>query len=83
LTEFGPPEHALEGFYLTEGKRRGKMTGIEVLKLALTKEESAIKWYQEMLAGHPSLVELLSFLVTEEQKHKKLIEKKIAELSCC
>ncbi|PIQ88133.1 MAG: hypothetical protein COV73_00450 [Candidatus Omnitrophica bacterium CG11_big_fil_rev_8_21_14_0_20_43_6] len=59
------------------------MTEIEALKLALTKEETAIKTYQEMLVNHPSLGELLSFLVTEEQKHKKLIEKKIVDLSCC
>ncbi len=59
------------------------MTEMEVLKLALTKEESAIKGYQEMLISYPSLTELLSFLVTEEQKHKKLIENKITELSCC
>jgi rubrerythrin len=59
------------------------MVEIEVLKLALVKEESAINTYQEMLINHPALGELLSFLVTEEQKHKKLIEKKITDLSCC
>lgn len=59
------------------------MTEIEVLKLALSKEEAAAKAYQEMLAAHPVLKDLLSFLVTEEQKHKLLIQKKIAELSCC
>jgi rubrerythrin len=59
------------------------MIEIEVLKLALAKEEAAIKAYQEMLISYPALGELLSLLVTEEQKHKKLIEKKIADLSCC
>jgi rubrerythrin len=59
------------------------MIEVEVLKLALVKEEAAIKTYQEMLISYPALGELLSFLVTEEQKHKKLIEKKIVELSCC
>jgi rubrerythrin len=59
------------------------MIEIEVLKLALAKEESAIKTYQEMLIEHPVLSDLLSFLVTEEQKHRALIEKKIVELSCC
>jgi rubrerythrin len=59
------------------------MIEIEVLKLALAKEEAAIKTYQEMLISYPALGELLSLLVTEEQKHKKLIEKKIADLSCC
>jgi len=59
------------------------MVEVEVLKLALAKEEAAIKTYQEMLISYPALGELLSFLATEEQKHKKLIEKKIVDLSCC
>lgn len=56
------------------------MIDIEVLRLALAKEEDAIKVYQELLAQHPDLKDLLYLLVTEEQKHKKLIEQKIAEL---
>ncbi len=59
------------------------MIEIEALKLAITKEEAAAKMYQEMLIDHPVLTGLLSFLITEEQKHKVLIEKKIVELSCC
>ncbi|MDO8489068.1 MAG: ferritin family protein [Candidatus Omnitrophota bacterium] len=57
------------------------MIDIDVLKIALSKEENAIETYQEMLAGHPNLKELLSLLITEEQKHKMLIEKKIGELT--
>ncbi len=57
------------------------MIDIEVLKLALSKEEDAIKTYQGILIKHPSLTDLLSILITEEQKHKMLIEKKIAELT--
>lgn len=57
------------------------MIDIEVLKIALSKEEDAIGTYQGMLAGHPNLKDLLSLLVTEEQKHKMLIEKKIGELT--
>ena len=57
------------------------MIDIEVLHLALSKEESAIETYQEMLANHPSLKDLLYFLITEEQKHKAMIEKKIIELT--
>ncbi len=56
------------------------MIDIEVLRLALAKEEDAIKVYQELLVGHPNLQDLLYLLVTEEQKHKALIEKKIVEL---
>ena len=57
------------------------MVDIEVLKIALSKEMDAIDTYQEMLANHANLAELLSFLITEEQKHKALIEKKIIELT--
>ena len=57
------------------------MIDVEVLKIALAKEKDAIKVYQGMLVKHPNLTELLSFLVTEEQKHKKMIEEKIAELT--
>ena len=59
------------------------MIDLEALKFALAQEAAAIKIYQEMLISHPTLMELFSFLVTEEQKHKALIEKKIADLSCC
>jgi rubrerythrin len=57
------------------------MIEIEVLKLALSKEEDAIKTYKGMLTDYPSLKDLLSLLVTEEHKHKALIEKKIRELT--
>jgi rubrerythrin len=57
------------------------MIDIEVLKLALSKEKDAIRTYQNMLADHPNLKDLLSFLLTEEQKHEVLILKKIAELT--
>lgn len=56
------------------------MIDMEVLQLALLKEEDAIKTYQELLNKHPNLKDLLSFLITEEQKHKKLIKQKIVEL---
>jgi len=57
------------------------MIDIEVLKIALSKEQDAIETYQEMLSHHPGLAGLLSLLITEEQKHKMLIEKKILELT--
>jgi len=57
------------------------MIEIEALRLALSKEEDAIKTYQDMLVRYPALTELLSFLVTQEQKHKAMIEKKISDLS--
>ena len=57
------------------------MIDIEVLKLALAREEDSIKTYQDMLLKRPNLKDLLSLLITEEQKHKILIEKRIAELT--
>ena len=62
-------------------KRRCLMTPVEVLKLALSKEEQAIKFYQDLSTKHPAIQELLSFLTTEEQKHKKMLEEKISELT--
>lgn len=56
------------------------MIDIEVLQLALSKEEDAIKTYQKLLVEHQNLKDLLYLLLTEEQKHKILIEKKITEL---
>ncbi|MCK9431804.1 MAG: ferritin family protein [Candidatus Omnitrophica bacterium] len=57
------------------------MIEIEALRMALAKEQNAVRIYQGLLAQHPSLKELFSFLVTEEQKHVLMIEKKIGELS--
>ena len=56
------------------------MVDTEVLYMALSKEEDAIKTYQGMLTGHPGLAELLSFLINEEEKHRALIKNKIAQL---
>ena len=57
------------------------MIDIEVLKLALEKEEDSIRVYKGLMLEHPNIKELLSQLITEEQKHKLLIQKRIAELS--
>ncbi|MFA4933893.1 MAG: hypothetical protein WC574_05630 [Candidatus Omnitrophota bacterium] len=57
------------------------MIDIEVLRIALAKEENAIKLYKKLLRDHPALKDLLYFLITEEQKHKKLIQNKIIELT--
>ncbi|MBI4845583.1 MAG: ferritin-like domain-containing protein [Candidatus Omnitrophica bacterium] len=55
------------------------MTPVEALRLALKGEEGAIELYKECIAKYPSLADLFSELLTEEQKHKKLIEKRIFE----
>ncbi len=57
------------------------MIDLEALKIALSRENNSIETYQKMLVEHPGLKELLSFLLTEEEKHKVLIEKKIRELT--
>jgi rubrerythrin len=57
------------------------MVEIEVLKLALSKEEEAIKLYQGLINEHPNLKDLLHLLINEEMKHKKMIENKIQQLS--
>jgi rubrerythrin len=57
------------------------MTAGEALKLALSKEVSAIKIYGKLAIEHPAISELLTTLMNEEEKHKKLIEQKIAEMN--
>ena len=57
------------------------MIDLEALKIALSRENNSIETYQKMLVDHPGLKELVSFLLTEEEKHKVLIEKKIRQLT--
>ena len=57
------------------------MTDVEMLRSALGEEEKAIKMYEGMLKDRPNLQDLLFSLISAEQKHKQLIEKKIAELT--
>ena len=63
-----------------KGDKGELMTDVEMLRLASKEEDKAIKMYQGMLADHPHLEGMLLILITEEQKHKKMIEKKISEL---
>lgn len=53
----------------------------EALKVALAEETKAIKMYEKLLGDHPGLKDIFYFLLNEEQKHKKLIEEKIAGLN--
>lgn len=57
------------------------MTPVEALNLALDKEKASIKLYGELANKHPAIKELLFMLLNEEEKHKKLIEAKIAEIT--
>lgn len=56
------------------------MIEFEVLKLALSEEQKAVEGYKKLLAENPGLKDLLYILLTEEQKHVSMIEKKIADL---
>ena len=57
------------------------MTPVDALKLALEKENNAIELYQKLAIEHSAIKELLLFLMNEEEKHKKLLEKKIVEVT--
>ncbi len=57
------------------------MGPVEALKLALSKEAASIELYNKLNLKHPGLKELFSLLIIEEEKHKRLIEKKIFEIT--
>jgi len=57
------------------------MTTVEALEVALGKEKTSIALYQDLIVKHPVIKDLLYSLLIEEQKHKKLIEEKIVELT--
>ncbi len=54
---------------------------IEALKLAVSKEADSIKLYQRLNTDHPVAKDILLFLGNEEEKHKKMLEEKIRELT--
>ena len=56
------------------------MTPVEALKIALVEEDKALALYQKLSLEHPSLKETFAFLMSEEQKHKKLLSEKLADL---
>ncbi|MFH1578438.1 MAG: hypothetical protein ABIC18_05145 [Candidatus Omnitrophota bacterium] len=57
------------------------MTPVEALEIALAKEKAAIVLYGKLAIEHSEIKDLLTSLANEEQKHKKLIEGKIFELT--
>lgn len=57
------------------------MTPVEALEVALGKEKAAIALYQDLIEKHSEIKDLLFLLLNEEQKHKKLIEERIVELT--
>jgi len=56
------------------------MTSVEALRIAATKEKTAVQFYSNMVSRYPEIKELLLFLMNEEEKHCQLIEKKIADI---
>lgn len=54
------------------------MTDVEALRLALAKEKEAVERYRSLCAGHRNLRETFSSLMSEEEKHVRMIEEKIA-----
>jgi rubrerythrin len=57
------------------------MTPVEALKLALSKEVETAELYLKFSAEYIVARDTFVFLAGEEQKHKALIEKRIAELT--
>lgn len=55
------------------------MTTAEALKLALEEEIKAINLYTRLSLEHSAVKETMDFLIIEEQKHKKILERKIFE----
>jgi rubrerythrin len=56
------------------------MGPVEALRVSLQRENESIGLYGDFLNKFPEAKETFYFLLNEEQKHKKLIEQKIAEL---
>jgi len=57
------------------------MGPVEALEMALSKEQEAIVMYQKFYEDYPTAKDVFLFLAGEEQKHRKMIEKKIQELT--
>ena len=57
------------------------MGPVEALRLALGKEIEAKQMYQKFAVEYSSAKEIFNYLMTEEEKHAKLIEQKIVELT--
>jgi rubrerythrin len=57
------------------------MIPLEALELALSKEKASVKLYRRLALEHSSIGDLLGSLINEEEKHVKMIEEKIRELT--
>jgi len=57
------------------------MGPVEALRLAKSKEIEAAEMYSKFSQKFPVAKEIFIFLMSEEEKHKLLIEKKISEMT--
>ena len=57
------------------------MGPVEALEFAKSKEAEAAEMYQKMAIRFPQIEETFMFLKVEEEKHRKLIEEKITEIT--
>jgi rubrerythrin len=57
------------------------MGPVEALHMAMAKEIDSKDTYTKLLSAHPSLKDTFLFLINEEEKHMRLIEQKIIELT--
>lgn len=59
------------------------MVPVEALKLALNQEIQAIKLYQGLAIKFPGneIKDTFNFLINEEQRHKRLVEKLIYKMT--
>lgn len=65
---------------MTSPEKEPYMDYYVALNIALEKEEEAAEHYKHLAVKYPAMRELFEFLMVEEQKHAKIIKKKIAEL---
>jgi rubrerythrin len=69
----------IKGAYMPSGKNKAVIGPVEALRLALSKEIEAIKTYEKFSLDYTVAKDTFIYLMNEEQKHKALLEKKIAE----
>ena len=61
-------------------QKENSMHHLEALNIVLATEKEAVKLYKKLSIEHTAIRELFEFLMNEEEKHVRLIEKKISEL---
>ena len=60
-------------------KDKAAIGPVEALSLALSREIEAAKMHKGFALAHTVAKDIFIYLMNEEQKHRALIEKKIAE----